>query len=218
MFAMGNTVSSTDPQRANADAAAQNHPPRIHALNRKSFRPPRRRGGRPRLRAKDRHSFFALRKPGSSQAPGRARPGDIQDPLAQAEAALFQIESLLEELRARAIRSGNDTLTSEQRSDLHRGRPRRSNCLIDFAVQAPEGPIDEPDGPQNRLTDLEDILATHTAAEESVASRFGDADRAREQVEQVKLQLFNQLATAQIPEARAGRPSLVGAFAEGSRE
>jgi len=215
MFVMGNTVTSTDPQRANADAAAQSNPLRIHTLNRKSFRSPRRRSGRSRLRAKDRRTFFTLRKTGRSQVQGPECPADAQNPLAQAEAALFQIESLLEKMRARAVRSGNDTLTSEQRDNFHRSQPRRSNCLIDFAVKANEGPTSRPCGPRDRLTDLEDILATHAAAEESVASRFGDADRAREQVERVKLQLFNQLATAQSPEASADPLSLVGTFAEG---
>ena len=52
-------------------------------------------------------------------------------------------------------------------------------------------------GIQSRLKSFEDILSDSAAAEESVVSRFGYAEAAREQIEQTKIQFFNQLTTAQ---------------------
>jgi len=56
-------------------------------------------------------------------------------------------------------------------------------------------------GTQTKLTSLQNLMSISQIAEDSVASRFGDADLAKEQVEIAKLQLFSQLATAQTAAA-----------------
>jgi flagellin len=65
-------------------------------------------------------------------------------------------------------------------------------------------------GSQTKLTGLENILSESIVSEDSVASRFGDADLAKEQAELTKLQLFSQLATAQSAAANVAPSQLIG--------
>ncbi len=74
---------------------------------------------------------------------------------------------------------------------------RESTSLFDSAIHTVNDPFLDLGRVPTKPTILEDIQAASRTAEESVASRFGDADLAREQIERTKLQLFSQLATTQ---------------------
>ncbi len=75
--------------------------------------------------------------------------------------------------------------------------------FIAFTQNTVQDQLNELGIAQSRLSNHKNILVTRTAAEQSVANRFGAADLAREQVEHIKLQLFNQLATARTVSAQA---------------
>ena len=72
---------------------------------------------------------------------------------------------------------------------------------VDEAIDFVKDELINLGGTQTKLTSLQDLMSTSQIAEDSVASRFGDADLAKEQVEIAKLQLFSQLATAQTAAA-----------------
>jgi flagellin-like hook-associated protein FlgL len=217
--------------------------------------------------------------------------GDAKDELSLAEAGLLQIDDLLGNMQGIVVRGTSDTLTSEQRDDIHRelmmlamaidevasrtkfdeggagemsllggsfghtyqvgpneddklyveigeftsealnvnvaendddpeaginvldsAGAKRSISLIDFAISTVKDQLNELGDIQTRFTNLQNILSTSRAAEESVANRFGNADLARKQIELAKLQLFNQLATAQTARANAAPAQLLGAL------
>jgi flagellin-like hook-associated protein FlgL len=245
---------------------------------------------------KDGASFFVLQTKMRNQVRGKAMAldniGDAKDDeLSLAEVGLLQIDDLLGHMRDIVVRSASDTLTSEQREDIHRelimlamaidkvaahtkfnegdademsllggsfghtyqvgpneddkfhvefgeftsealkvnlaeneddpesginvlgkAGAKRSISLIDFAINTVKDQLNELGDIQTRFTSLRNILSTSRAAEESAASRFGNADLAREQVELAKLQLFNQLATAQTARANAAPAQLLGAL------
>jgi flagellin len=251
--------------------------------------------GKAQPRTEDGASFFVLPNKMRNQVRGKAMAldniGDAKDELSLAETGLIQIDDLLGNMRDIVVRGANDTLTSEQRDDIHRelmmlamaidevaartkfnegaagemplldgsfghtyqvgpndedkfhveigeftsealhvnlaeneddpeaginvldnAGAKRSIALIDFAINTVKDQLDELGGLQTKFTSLQNILSTSMVAEESVASRFGNADLAREQVELVKLQLFSQLATAQTASANAASLRLLGAL------
>jgi flagellin-like hook-associated protein FlgL len=87
---------------------------------------------------------------------------------------------------------------------------------VDDAINFVKDALINLGGVQTKLTSLQDILTTSETAEDSVASRFGDADLAKEQVELAKLQLFSQLATAQVAAANTLPSQLIaGLFGGG---
>jgi flagellin-like hook-associated protein FlgL len=87
---------------------------------------------------------------------------------------------------------------------------------LDDAINFVKDRLIDLGGVQTKLTSLLDILTASETAEDSVASRFGDADLAKEQVELAKLQLFSQLATAQAAAANTLPSQLIaGLFGGG---
>jgi flagellin-like hook-associated protein FlgL len=87
---------------------------------------------------------------------------------------------------------------------------------LDDAINFVKDRLIDLGGVQTKLTSLLDVLTASETAEDSVASRFGDADLAKEQVELAKLQLFSQLATAQAAAANTLPSQLIaGLFGGG---
>lgn len=86
---------------------------------------------------------------------------------------------------------------------------------VDNAIDFVKDQLNNLAGVQVKLTSLENILSTSMVAEESVASRFGDADLAKEQAELAKLQLFSQLATGQAAAANVAPSQLIGGLLGG---
>lgn len=290
---LGNVIALSDPLRANTNVAATNLLNQLKALNRAiATRRLRIATGRHQPRVEDGASFFVLWNKMQNQVRGKRMAldniGDAKDELAVAEAGLKQIDELLGRMRVLVVRGANDTLTSEQRDDIHREleniaeaideivertrfneggagerrlldggfahtyqvgpnegdtftisirdfsaealnvnvaqdginvfnneEARESIAIIDFAINAVKDQLIELGGAQTRLSRLADILASSIAAEESVASRFGDADMAREQVELAKLELFNQLTTAQAATANTFPAQVIGSLLGG---
>jgi flagellin-like hook-associated protein FlgL len=86
---------------------------------------------------------------------------------------------------------------------------------VDNAIDFVKDQLNNLAGVQVKLTSFENILSTSAVAEASVASRFGDADLAKEQVELAKLQLFSQLATGQAAAANVAPSQLIGGLLGG---
>ena len=86
---------------------------------------------------------------------------------------------------------------------------------VDNAIDFVKDQLNNLAGVQVKLTSLENILSTSMVAEESVASRFGDADLAKEQAELARLQLFSQLATGQAAAANVAPSQLIGGLLGG---
>jgi flagellin len=86
---------------------------------------------------------------------------------------------------------------------------------VDAAVNAVKDQLINLGGIQTKLTSLENLLSTSITAEDSVASRFGDADLAKEQVELAKLNLFSQLASAQAASANLLPTQIISALLGG---
>jgi flagellin len=289
----GNLIALGDPLRANTNLASLNLLNQLNALNRDlAVHQLRIATGRQQPRMEDGASFFVLWNKMQNQIRGKQMAldniGDAKDELSLAETGLLQIDDLLGRMRDLVLRGANDTLTSEQRDDIHReldqlataideivqrtrfneggageqllldggfthtyqvgpneedflqvhlgnfladalhvnvdenevnvlnnDEARESIALIDFAINSVKDQLIDLGGLQSKLTKLEDILSSSIVAEESVASRFGDADLAREQVELAKLQLFNQLTTAQVATANTMPLQILGSLLGG---
>lgn len=92
---------------------------------------------------------------------------------------------------------------------------KRSIARIDNAVNRVKDQLNEIGGFQRKLTILQNILSASMAAEESQASRFGDADLAKEQTAIARLQLMQQLATQQLAAANIAPAQIIGGLLGG---
>jgi flagellin len=86
---------------------------------------------------------------------------------------------------------------------------RLSIARIDAAINTVKDQLNDIGGYQRKFSALEAILSASMAAEESQASRFGDADVAREQTEIAKLQLMQQLVLANLAAANTTPTQIV---------
>jgi flagellin len=92
---------------------------------------------------------------------------------------------------------------------------RLSIARLDAAINMVKDQLNDLGGFARKLSALEAILSASMVAEESQASRFGDADIAREQTE-IKLQLMQQLVLANLAAANATPTQIVsGLFGGG---
>jgi flagellin len=87
---------------------------------------------------------------------------------------------------------------------------KRSIARIDNAINRVKDQLNEIGGFQRKLTTLQNILSASMAVEESQASRFGDADLAKEQTAIARLQLMQQLATQQLAAANIAPAQVLG--------
>jgi len=84
---------------------------------------------------------------------------------------------------------------------------------IDHAVGQVKDQLIRLGGVQSELTRLEDVLSGSIPPEASIQSLYGDADVAQEQLALTKLNLFNQLATAQAAATGALQSSVFSLLA-----
>jgi flagellin len=82
--------------------------------------------------------------------------------------------------------------------------------LIDTAIDHVKDHLSDIGGFQRKLTALSTIHSQGMIAEESQASRFGDADLAKEQSEIAKLQLLEQLSLASLAAANIVPAQIIG--------
>ena len=92
---------------------------------------------------------------------------------------------------------------------------RLSIARVDAAVNALKDQLNDIGGMQRKFSALEHILAASIATEESQASRFGDADIAREQTNIATLQLQQQLLLNSLAAANVAPSQVVGGLLGG---
>ena len=92
---------------------------------------------------------------------------------------------------------------------------RLSIARVDAAVNALKDQLNDIGGMQRKLSALEHILGASIATEESQASRFGDADIAREQTNIATLQLQQQLLLSSLAAANVAPAQVIGGLLGG---
>ncbi|MDP7130776.1 MAG: hypothetical protein QF437_09815 [Planctomycetota bacterium] len=122
-MAIGNMVAFGDPARARSNIAAWNLINQVNGLNREiAIRQLRLATGKQQPRMEDGASFFAVWNKMRNQVRGKEMAldnvGDAKDELSLAEAGMLRVDELLGRMRDLVIRSGNDSLTAEQREDI----------------------------------------------------------------------------------------------------
>lgn len=305
---LGFPLASGDVFRPGSNIAALNNLNLLRSITRElNARQLRIATGQAQPRVEDGPSFFSLQNKMNNQVRGKQMAldniGDAKDMLGVAEAGLRQIDGFLGQMRDLVVRGASDTLTAEQRDDMHRellqlamaidlvanntkfnesdpllgggykaviqtgpnetpmdmlmiqlgdfsagalgvnlgeiqpasgdnggqsggagvinvlnnANAKRSITQIDDAINAVKDQLNNIGGTQRKLTALEEILGASIAAEQSQASRFGDANIADEQMAIARLQLQQQLATQGFAQANVSPTQFVAGFLGGGR-